>query len=278
MGLRGPIFTTMTRLVLLLPVLVSFLPALAFCHPGASSTVDHYTHEIARRPDDQSLHIRRGIAYSSDGQYDLALEDFKRAEKLGNPLAVGFDLGVLYYRRGELDLARAQFDTYLEAFPDHAACLEYRARLLRDMGDTKGSVADFQRVFELQQRPNPGHYVSVAGMLEATGPEGIDQALLILDSGNDKLGITPQLQQCAIRLELERKRPDLAIARLQTLEPMLGESPDWKVDMAELQLRMGDAEAASQLLRDATKQLDSLRKTPARQALRKRISSIENRG
>lgn len=268
----------MTRLSFLLPLLIFLCSSPAISHPGASSAIDHYTHEIERQPRDQSLYIRRGIAYSSDGQYDKALADFKQAEKLGAPIAVGFDLGVLYYRRGEFDMAKAQFDKYLEAFPDHAACLEYRARLLRDMGDTRGSVADFQRVFELQQRPNPGHYVSVAGMLETKGPEGIARALAILDSGNAKLGITPQLQQYAIRLELQRGRADLAIERLGTLKPMLGDSPEWKVEMAELQLQTGQEEAAGQLLMEATKQLDSLRKTPARHALRERIALIEERG
>jgi tetratricopeptide (TPR) repeat protein len=267
----------MTRLAILSPLLIMLLHASAISHPGASSAIDHYTHEIEHQPDEQSLYIRRGIAYSSDGQYDKALTDFKQAEKLGAPIVVGFDLGVLYYRRGEFDMAKAYFDTYLDTFPDHAACLEYRARLLRDMGDTKGSVADFQRVFELQQRPNPGHYVSVAGMLEASGPKGIARALAILDGGNAKLGITPQLQQCAIRLELLRGRADLAIKRLETLRPILGDSPEWKVEMAELQLQTGEQEAATQLLKEAMDQLDSLRKTPARQALRERIAMIEKR-
>ncbi len=268
----------MTRLIFFLPLLVSLVHAPAISHPGASSAIDHYNHEIERQPRDQSLYIRRGIAYSSDGQYDKALADFKQAETLGPPIVVGFDLGVLYYRRGEFDLAKAQFDTYLDAFPDHAACLEYRARLLRDMGDTGGSVADFQRVFELQLRPNPGHYVSVADMLEATGPEGVVRALAILDGGNAKLGITPQLQQRAIRLELLRGRTDLAIERLETLKPTLGDSPEWKVEMAELQLQIGNEAVARQLLQEATLQLDSLRKTPARRALRERVVLIGERG
>ena len=127
-------------------------------------------------------------------------------------------------------------------------------------------------------RPNPGHYVSVADMLEATGPEGVVRALAILDGGNAKLGITPQLQQRAIRLELLRGRTDLAIERLETLKPTLGDSPEWKVEMAELQLQIGNEAVARQLLQEATLQLDSLRKTPARRALRERVVLIGERG
>jgi hypothetical protein len=142
------------------------------------------------------------------------------------------------------------------------------------MGDTDAAVTDFQRVFELQRRPNPGHYISVAEMLETSGPEGIDSALQVLDGGNDKLGLTPQLQQHAIRLELRRGRADLAIARLQRLEPMMGNSPDWKVDMAELRLQAGNKEAARKLLETADRQLATLRKTPARIALQGRIEEL----
>jgi len=48
--------------------------------------------------------------------------------------------------------------------------------------------------------------------------------------------------------------------------------------MAELQLQSGEEEAASQLLKEATEQLNSLRKTPARQALRERVALIQARG
>ena len=263
-----PLFAT-------LALLATFQPAPAAAHPGASSVIDHYSHELEQAPQDQALYVRRGIAYSNDGQYDLALADFEQAKKLGEPIVVSFNLGVLHYRRGELERARDYFDEYLEVFPDHAPCLEYRARLLRDMGDQAGSVADFQRVFELQERPNPGHYISVSQMLEASGDEGLEQALALLDSGNAKLGITPQLQKHAMQLELQRDRPDLAIERLETLEPMLGKSPDWKVEMAELRLLTGEKEAARQLLQQASVQLNSLRKTPARIALKERIAVVE---
>ena len=75
-------------------------------------------------------------------------------------------------------------------------------------------------------------------------------------------------------LELRRDRPDLAIQRLDTLRPMLGESPDWKVEMAQLQLLVGDRRAAEQLLEQASEQIDSLRRTPARLALKARIAEL----
>ena len=70
-------------------------------------------------------------------------------------MLVSFDLGVLHYRMAQFDSARLYFDTFLVRFPNHSACLEYRARLLRDSGDFDGAIADFRRMFERIKRPIP---------------------------------------------------------------------------------------------------------------------------
>jgi len=267
-----PVIVTRNLALCLLVLLSGQRPLLA--HPGADVALEYFTREILARPGDQSLYIQRGIIYSSDGQFSMAKADFKRAEQLGNPVLVACNLGVLHYRTGDFAAARRSFDEFLLQYPDHAPCLEYRARLLRDTGDYPAAVADFRRLFELQERPDPGHYISVAQMLRASGPEGIDRALAIIDEGTEKLGITPQLQDYAIALELARQRPDRALVRLFALEPMLGNSPDWKVDMGDLMLQLGQTEGAVRQLAAAAAQLETLRKTPARQALRLRIDDL----
>jgi tetratricopeptide (TPR) repeat protein len=271
----------MRRTSLLLPLMLLALslgqPASA--HPGASATIDHYSHEIEHDPKSQRLYLLRGIAYSNDGRYDDALADFKQAEKLGEPVLVSCDLGVLQYRKGEFEAAVGYLDRYLERYPARGReyCLEYRARARRDSGDHAGSIRDFRRVIEMEPRPNPGHYVSVATMLTESGESGIDEALAILDAGIAKLGLNPQLQHQAIELELTRERPDRALARSEALRPILGDSPEWKVDMAELYLRNGEKTQAGRILKEAKAQVKQLRKTPARLRLLERITTLERR-
>lgn len=239
-------------------------------HPGVDEALRHYDRLIEQSPRDQALYVQRGIVYSNDGQYAEALADFRRAEELGDPLRVSFDLGVLHYRMGDFPAARRYFDAWLQRFPDHAPGLEYRARLRRDAGDHDGAIADFKRVFALVPRPNPGDYLTVAQMLESRGEAGLVEALGVLDQANAKLGITPQVQRKAIALELRLGQPDRAIERLRALEPTLGDSPDWKVEMGELLLSAGRAEQAQAWFRKAADQLEGLRPTPARQQLMRR--------
>jgi len=201
-----------------------------------------------------------------------------RAAELGDPVLVSFDLGVLHYRMGDFAAARRYFDAWLQRFPNHAACLEYRARLLRDAGDHDGAIADFRRVFALQSRPNPGDYISVAEMFESRGDAGVAEALEVLDQGIAKLGVTPQIQRKAVALELRRKQPGRAIERMRALEPMLGESPDWKVEMGELMLAAGRREEAQIYFRRAADQLGGLRPTPARQQLMRRAQNHLDNG
>ena len=113
-------------------------------------------------------------------------------------------------------------------------------------------------------------YPSVAQMLESRGEAGVVEALGVLDQANAKLGITPQVQRKAIALELRLRQPDRAIERLRALEPTLGDSPDWKVEMGELLLSAGRAEQAQAWFRKAADQLEGLRPTPARQQLMRR--------
>lgn len=264
----------MKPIISLLCLFTLLAPTVLVAHPGADAALAHFNEQIRAHPGDPSLYLQRGTVYSHDGQYPQALEDFQQAARLGERILVSFDLGVLYYRMGEFDTARRYFDEFLQRFPNHTACLEYRARLLRDAGDYPAAVADFRRLFELRERPNPGDYSSAANMLASAGNEGIEQALEILDHGNSKLGITPQLQNQAIEFELRLNRTDRAIQRLRELEPMLGESPEWKVDMADLLLQSGQPGQAATLLDAAASQLATLRKTPARLETAERIDRL----
>ena len=264
--------------VLILVALASAVSA----HPSAEHKAELIGKLIQERPAEQKLYIQRGSAYSDDGLYELALADFKKAETLGDAYVVALHLGVLHYRTQAFAASRGYFDTFLEHFPRHASALEYRARLLRDSQKYRASLADYETLLATQNRPNPGHYVSVATMLAKLDDEGIGPAIEMLDKGIRRLGLIPQLQQYAIELELRRKNIAQAIIRLETLEPMLGASPEWRLEMGETLLLAGRPSDARRHLDEAASQLARLRMTPARQQtlekLRRLRESLEEPG
>jgi len=245
----------------------------ALTHPGQHEQLARITRAIEKNPGQQALYIQRGMIYSRDGQLDHALENYARAEQLGPPIVVAFELGVLYYRVGEYQRAIDYLGRYIEQFPAAAAAYDYRARAGRAAGDRVGAVADLELYFQLHDSPQPGHYLAAADMLQEMGET--EAALATLDRGLDKLGLTPQLQRQAVQLELARQQPDKAIARLDTLRTPLKESPGWKLEMAELLLAAGRDGAGTELLLEVETELGELRPTPARTAMQQQARALQ---
>jgi tetratricopeptide (TPR) repeat protein len=251
--------------------------ASAFAHPGMHETIERLSERIRETPDEQALWIERGIAYSNDGQFELALTDFRKAETLGDPARVAFDLGVLFYRQGEFEKARESLSRTLTRFPEHALALDYRARAARDAGDARAALADFEALFALRDDVNPGHYLSAAELLVSLPDGGADAALALLDRGLAQRGVIPQLQQRAIALERERGDFGGALQRHDTLAEPLGRSPAWRVERAELLLALERREEAEQELAMAANALAGRRPTPAHAALGERIAELSRR-
>ncbi|MEE4145163.1 MAG: tetratricopeptide repeat protein [Halieaceae bacterium] len=241
-------------------------------HPGQHDQLAEINRHLLQAPTEQSLLIQRGRVYSEGGQYEEAMADYVRARELGSPVLVAFDLGVLYFRMGNYPLATDQMNLYLERFPDYPPAYDYLARIARDAGDYDRAIAFLEIYLRLEESPGPGHYLSAARMLAETGRHA--RALLVLDQGLATLGVVPQLQRYAISLELAREQPELAIARLQTLRQMLRDSPEWKLDMAELLLMVGREEEAAAMAVAAQGELEGLRPTPARVALQQRAGQL----
>jgi tetratricopeptide (TPR) repeat protein len=253
---------------------LSALATSAAAHPGMHETVEVLSKQIQEAPESQTLYIERGIAYSEDRLLGPALADFRKAETLGDPVRVAFDLGVLHYRAGDYVEARAALTRYLERFPEHTRALEYRARAAREAGDARAAIADFEAVFVLRDDVNPGSYLSAAELLRELPDGGVEAALAQLDRGMEQLGVIPQLQQRAIALERDRQDFEAALARHETLAAPLPRSPSWRVGRAELLLELGRPEEAAGELEEAATSLAARRPTPASAELGARIKAL----
>lgn len=245
---------------------------LVVAHPGQHEQLALINAQIERTPQLQALFIQRGMLYSEGGQFNEADADYRRALELGPPEPVFFELGVLSYRMGKYEDATDYLTRYLDQFPDYPPAYDYLARIARDQADYNSAVAYLRRYFRLQERPSPGHFESAARMLAEQ--QQYADALAVLDQGVAALGLIPQLQRHAIQLELARGRPELALARLETLRTMSRDSPDWKLDKADLLLQLGRAEEAVKLAQAAEEQLLSLKSTPARIELQRRAAEL----
>jgi len=262
----------------LLPVLLLLPVAQGSAHPAVETRISRLDQLVQAHPQEQALYIQRGALYARHGQWQPALDDLALAETLGEPQEVGFEQGRLRYRQQKYTLAREAFSRYLTLHPGHPEALLYRARAARAEGDTDAALADFLRHFAAADRPHPGDLIAAARLLETQGDSGRARAIALLDGGLDRLGMQPQLQRHAIGLELQRDNVAAALRRCRELETVLGQSPRWQLEMAQLLLRSEHRDEAALLLERARAQLDDLRPTPARRELRVEIERLQTSG
>lgn len=258
---------------LLLAALMLGAP-LSWAHMGAQTERDLLDHLIEKTPGEQLLYIKRGESWSRDGEYDRALADFDTAARLGDPARLLFPRGQTWYRMGQFDQALGCFDKLLDRNPDDVPALAYRARILRDTGRREAAVSDFEALFRLRPKSDPGYYLSAAQLSLNVPGRGQAGALEIIDLGIANLGVLVSLQDYAIELETRRGDYPAALARLESLQPQTGKSPDWKVEKGRLLAAAGREQESRQYLLQAQQQLQTLRPTPARIALQNELSNL----
>ena len=255
-------------------LLLSLLATSAAAHPGMETRLARINTLLDSYPDQAELYVLRGAAYRHLHRWELALADLRRAESLGHPVDAAWELGMVFYDSGEYQAAIACFTRYLERHPHHGVSIEYRARAAAAIGDYAAASADFQRYFLQMQQADPGTYLLAAQILSER--QGTNFALELLDQGMRQLGLIPQLQRFAVTLELQQNNLESALQRWQTLEQVLGSTPEWKVEKARLLLLAKETHQAQALLLEASVQLAELRPTPSRQQLQSRIKQMRS--
>jgi tetratricopeptide (TPR) repeat protein len=222
---------------------------------------------IEQAPDNQALRLQRALTYLDNYQMELALADIQVAEAVGEPVEAAFTHGILLYKTGDYAAARPYFDRYLQAYPLHRGALEYRARLLRDIGENRTALADYEALISLSDSLDPGYYHTTARLMAGLPDRGVDEALALLDTRMAQIGPLSTLQRYAVELESNRGNYPGAIERMAGMDQRLKATPQWQVEVAELMLQDGQLEEARSYLAVAEEQLQSARRAGDRELL-----------
>ncbi len=264
----------MKSLLIVLLALGLWPAILASADAAVSQRIQSLSLRLEQSPDIQALHMQRALAYMEDNQPELALSDIRKAESLGEAVAAAYAHGVLLYREQEYVDARLYFDRYLKAYPEHWGARNYRARLLRNIGQNPQALADYEVLMGLNDNLDPGYYIAIARLLAGQPERGVDEALTLLDNRMAQIGTISTLQRYAIELERQRGNYDSAIARLANLDAKLRATPQWQLEVAELLLEAGRTQEALPYLLVAQEQLQIGRPTAVNLALLKEVNQL----
>ncbi|MES2594545.1 MAG: hypothetical protein V4662_04375 [Verrucomicrobiota bacterium] len=208
----------MRRLALILALM--FPLSQAFGHGAYHDELLRIGQELEAKPEDSSLYRQRAVLHIGHEDWQAALVDLERADRL-KP-----DASDTHGLRGQaLNLARqwaaaqAVLNQHLGLHPDDGEALFQRGHARRHLGDKKAAVSDYRAAFE---RAGARQTEQVAEMAEAIADlDGAAEAALFLEQVLIKAGSEPGLLQQAINLHLRCGQVDAALRHLGSLQCLM---------------------------------------------------------
>ncbi len=263
----------------LLILAASLATAIAtFGHGDLHEQIVAITAEIATKPDDAQLYLRRAELHRAHEDWLDAAKDYDRAAMVAPELsAVDLGRGKMLLASGQPAAAITVLDRFIERTPNFPDAVVTRARAKEKIGEHAAAAADYSRAIEMAGRPEPEYYTERAQALAAGGPEQYPAALRGLDEGIAKLGPIVTLTIPAIELELRTKNFDAALARIDRHLANAPRKETWLARRADILSQAGRAAEARGAYESTLAAIDALpvyrKQTKAVLTLRERIES-----
>ncbi|MGH8247851.1 MAG: tetratricopeptide repeat protein, partial [Gammaproteobacteria bacterium] len=236
---------TARRRMLISPV----LRALALClvvsspvraHGDLHQKIEALTKQIDQEPTNGELYLTRGELHRAHRDWNLALADYDRADRLNPKLAVTDLLrGLTLLASGPPEAAITALDRFLIRQPDHGEARVARARASIKLGRHLAAAEDFTRALAKMTAPKPEYYLERAQALALLGDARIDDALRGLDEGIKTLGPIVTLELLAVELDLRKSKYESALARLEQIAAQSARKEMWLARRGEILERAG---------------------------------------
>ncbi|MCC6219749.1 MAG: hypothetical protein IT291_00750 [Deltaproteobacteria bacterium] len=204
------------------------LPSFALAHPEIEARIEVLTKKIEADPNNGTLYLRRGDLHREHRAWEKALKDFAKVRDI-EPNLPDVDLynGQMWLDAGEPEKASALLDRYIANRPDDAEGFIKRARALKQLNHLAVAIADLGTAISLIEYPSPDLYLERAALLGQSGPENRGELRSGLEEGIKRLGPLVVLVDELIRLEIEDKNYEKALALLDTLPEKVQALPNW---------------------------------------------------
>ncbi len=198
---------TIRVLVACLFVGLALHPA-AFAHLDIVTQIEKVDRRIAADPDNALLHLQRGELHRIHGDWARAEADYERSRSLDPKLVeVDYCLGKMRLEQGRPSDAVLGLNRFLAARPGDPQALALRAQARSQLGELRRATTDYTRAiegFSAEDDPPPELYLERSRALAALGGSRLEEALLGLEEGLERLGnpVTLEREADAIRKKL----------------------------------------------------------------------------
>lgn len=148
--------------------------------------IEDYATAIALKPNYFEAYINRGFAYSSQGQYDRAIEDYTAAISLRPDFRAYNNRGDAYISKGLFDMAIKDLNQAIRINPEFDSAYGNRGAAYYLSGRYREAVQDLSKAIELNKN-NAAAYVS--------------RGYVYLKTGNDRLALSDMQRGCDLGSE-----------------------------------------------------------------------------
>lgn len=221
-------------------------------HGSFHEMMDELAIEMAARPQDSTLYVRRTQLYLEHGEWKAALTDIERAERLGSDTASLDLLRAQALTLGGLNTqAEALLSDFLKDHSEHGFAHLVHARVLAKLEQFEESLKAYRIALRRTADPEPDLYLEIAQALTAQKLDA--EAAETLQLGIARRGNVPSLVLKAMELEIAHAKYDEALARMDVMAQQAPRPEPWMARRAALLQQAGraqDARAAWTTLRD----------------------------
>lgn len=232
----------------------------ARAHGDLHERIVALTKDIEQSPTNATLYFQRGELHRIHREWTNALADFDRAVKYDPSLSrVEFCRGRLWFEADEPEKALVSLDRYIARQTNDVEAFAVRGRAHARVRSFREAASDFTHAIALVPSGSPELYIERAHALNALGAK--PEALRGLDEGIRRMGPLVTLELPAIDLEVDLKRYDAALARIEVVMSRLPRKETWLVRRARVLAAAGRKEEAQAAYCAALKAIESLPRT-----------------
>jgi tetratricopeptide (TPR) repeat protein len=231
----------------------------AQAHGDTHLQIADLNRQIETNANSAPLFLRRGELFRLDGNWTNALSDLERALKLDPELHLAqLERGRVYFDAGQPEKADQVLSQFRRIEPTNAVARLTRARTLLWLGQNTPAIADYNAAIQNSPNPGPDLFLERAGAYRSLKESGLEPALAGLLEGIRHHGPIVTLEMAALDLEVELKRWDAALKRLDQLSNAAPRRDRWLMRRAEILERAGRAPEALNAWKEARKEFEAL--------------------
>lgn len=264
-------------------MLCFFTTSFTYAHGSLTKRIKEKTVAISKNPKNADLYFDRGYLYEQHEEYNKAITDYLKSEKLGNSkIQLQYRKAQTYYSQRDFSKALESSNLYLAKNSSDVKINKLQAQILTQLGAYDKAIKYYDFFIENAVDANPEDFIEYSKIYLAIGNNNYPKAIEIIEFGLKKLGNdTFSLQERKLEYLESSNQIDKAIEQYNYFILSSKRTEFWYYKKAKYLFenkKILEAKIALQQAKSSVLLLtDKFQNTEATKALNTNINDLENK-